>query len=106
MQTEDSGIKFITHAFNINDQIIRFSDVEGSTAVPTIVNEIVRGSYGLLRNKLIPGDVVVDVGAHVGVFSIIAALLYPGIKIYAFEPMPLNYMYLVKNVRTAGLWKR
>lgn len=36
-------------------------------------------------------DVFYDVGANVGIYSFYAAYLYPKMKIYAFEPMEVNY---------------
>jgi len=41
-------------------------------------------------------DVVIDAGAHVGVFSIKAAL--QGAKVFAFEPEPSNFEILKNNV--------
>lgn len=59
--------------------------------------------YGLHELDLQPGDVVFDVGAQVGVMSIYLALAYPGIKVYAFEPMPQNYSRLQRNIKANGV---
>ena len=49
--------------------------------------------------NIFPGDVVVDVGAHAGVFSVWAAQkAYQG-RVYAYEPDPENYRYLENNKR-------
>jgi len=46
-----------------------------------------------------PGDVVVDVGAHWGYFSLLAATLCTETgKVYAFEPHPKNFAMLAKNI--------
>lgn len=42
-------------------------------------------------------SIVIDVGAHIGSFSIIAARYAS--KVFAFEPVQSNYKMLVKNVR-------
>ncbi|MDP2926872.1 MAG: FkbM family methyltransferase [bacterium] len=47
--------------------------------------------------KIFPGDVVVDVGAHVGVFSVWAAQKAHQGRVYAYEPNPENYRYLENN---------
>lgn len=53
-----------------------------------------------LFEKLIePGMVIVDVGAHIGYYSLIAAKkTSPMGKVYSFEPAPSNYNILVKNI--------
>lgn len=49
------------------------------------------------------GDAVVDVGAHVGFFTLLAArLVGPGGRIHAFEPIPTNFDALDRNLRMNG----
>lgn len=49
-----------------------------------------------------PGDVVVDIGAHVGVVSLYLAKKYPFIKVYAVEPEPLHFACLERNIAMNG----
>ena len=60
-------------------------------------------SYRLDDIPFEDGDVVLDLGAHVGVVSIYLAKLYPGIKVFAFEPVPENYERLVRNIEANGV---
>lgn len=47
-----------------------------------------------------PGDVVFDVGANVGWFTLVLdALAPPGVDLFAFEPHPGNAALLAENVR-------
>ncbi len=57
----------------------------------------------LFKGTLKPGDTVLDIGAHFGYFSLIAAksVGQEG-KVYAFEPGPENFELLVRNVRLNG----
>jgi len=48
-------------------------------------------------NNLLPNSTVVDIGAHIGAFSI-NAHLHGAEKIYAFEPFQNNYEILIKNL--------
>jgi FkbM family methyltransferase len=41
--------------------------------------------------------VVVDIGAHVGEFTVCAAALWPEARIYAYEPYPPSYELLCRN---------
>jgi len=53
-----------------------------------------------LRNVLKPGDVFIDIGAHVGYFAEYAGRLVgrTGL-VFAFEPFPYNYELLSRNCR-------
>src|SRR5260370_4391252 len=54
----------------------------------------------LFRSIVKEGDVVVDVGANVGYFTLLAAKLTGSNgKVYAFEPEPRNYRYLLSNIQ-------
>ncbi|MFM2383934.1 MAG: hypothetical protein RIQ72_506 [Candidatus Parcubacteria bacterium] len=47
--------------------------------------------------KIEEGDIVLDIGAHIGGFSIIAAKM--GAKVYAFEPDKRNFSVLLENIK-------
>jgi FkbM family methyltransferase len=49
------------------------------------------------------GDVVVDLGASIGYFTLLAArLVGKEGKVYAFEPEPRNFLLLCKNIALNG----
>lgn len=52
-----------------------------------------------------PGEVLVDIGANVGMYSIYAAAV-AGCRVFAFEPEALNYAELNKNIFVNGLSDR
>ena len=57
----------------------------------------------LFRSEIHPGDVVVDVGANVGYFTLIAAQLVGDTgKVWAFEPDPDAFELLRRNVELNG----
>lgn len=51
-----------------------------------------------------PGDIIFDVGANVGIFSIYAAAL--GANVYSFEPNPEIFELLQRNIRANGFQDR
>ena len=61
--------------------------------------------YYLSRTAILrEGDIVVDIGAHVGVVSIFLAKKYPFIRVYAVEPEPTNFECLRRNIELNGAW--
>ena len=58
----------------------------------------------VLAQMMKPGKVFVDVGAHIGLFSIIAAKAAAGAgRIVSFEPDPVNRAVLTMNARANGV---
>lgn len=50
-----------------------------------------------------PGDVIVDLGANIGLFTLQVARINPICKIAAFEPLPENFSCLSRNIDNFGL---
>jgi hypothetical protein len=48
-------------------------------------------------------DIVLDIGAHVGLFALLAADANPGCEVYAFEPLPVNYDLLCANIEAGEM---
>ncbi len=65
---------------------------------------IVRGAYerdetAFVRRTLRPGDIAIDVGAHIGFFTIhMAALVGAGGRVHAFEPFDRNADLLERSI--------
>jgi FkbM family methyltransferase len=65
---------------------------------------IVRGQYEreeveFIRRHLKPGDIALDVGAHIGFFAIqMADIVGPGGRVYAFEPFDSNGELLERSI--------
>lgn len=49
------------------------------------------------------GDVILDVGAHLGWYSINFAMRYKNSKVYAFEPIKNTFDFLTKNIKLNNL---
>jgi FkbM family methyltransferase len=48
-------------------------------------------------------DVIIDVGAHIGLFSLYASQFCKNGLIYSFEPVPENYNLLIDNIKSNDL---
>ncbi len=58
----------------------------------------------ILKDALKPGMSVLDLGANIGVYSLIAAQsVGPTGSVYSFEPEPQNFQLLVRNLGENGL---
>lgn len=79
-----------SHRFTLNQIEFVFQDLASSDAVPIIIKELQRDCYGLHKIPFEAGDIVLDIGGHVGCFAIVLGRLFPEIQIYAFEPLPGN----------------
>jgi len=57
----------------------------------------------VVKEHIKEGNVVVDIGAHVGYYTLLfAQLVGPKGKVYAFEPDPVNFELLKKSVEING----
>jgi len=72
-----------------------FYYVEGEVAGP-------QDSYHLGAQKQSAMQIIVDIGANIGFFSISACKRFPKARIIAFEPHPANFRFLTHNLKAAG----
>ena len=57
----------------------------------------------LVKNEIKKGDVVIDIGAHIGYYTVLfAKLVGPKGRVFAFEASPTNFEILKKNVNVNG----
>ena len=57
------------------------------------------GKKKLFEKTIKPGSIVYDIGANVGIYTILSSILCGEAgKVYAFEPVPHNLKYLKKHI--------
>jgi FkbM family methyltransferase len=90
----------------IRRRVPLFFGASMEVVLPEVVSEQIH-SYGLFDDVVTwlalcaiePDDVVYDVGAHFGYFSLLfAALSLPSGRVYSFEPTPSTFEVLASNV--------
>jgi FkbM family methyltransferase len=65
------------------------------------------GTIKWLRDTLRPGDTFCDIGANVGLYSVVAGgLVGEAGQVQSFEPHPANVMSLMQNIQINGLTER
>lgn len=86
--------------------------LRGRWWLPTSRGKLLRiylGTYepeqtGLFERHVRPGDTVLDVGAHVGYYTVLSAVLAgPSGAVWSFEPNPTNAGFLRKHAEINGL---
>ena len=85
------------HVYFMKDGSILLS--RGNTDDRYIINEIyIKHIYNPCGFEIKEEDVIVDIGAHIGVFTIYASKKARNGKIYSFEPTTVNFNLLRKNI--------
>ena len=71
-----------------------------NAGLDVLLDEIFNDNYKIFDKGITfeSSDIVVDIGANVGAFSILLAKNFPDISIYAIEPVPVTYNLLCSNL--------
>jgi FkbM family methyltransferase len=70
-----------------------------ATADWQVLHEVVdRDEYAINQKNLSPDSVVIDIGAHLGSFAVLAATNAPEGMVFSYEPDPANFRLLTRNV--------
>jgi len=78
---------------------VKTEDVVGRHIYKYHVHEPILTAFLMRRLTLSPGDVIIDIGANIGWYSMLLQRLAPvGVSIFSFEPDPLNFELLCKNI--------
>lgn len=90
-------------------QVVRYGDIDVIYATPNVptrwrVDTIFTKEPETIEwiSGFQPHDVLVDIGANVGIYTIWAAKTR-GVRVYAFEPESQNYAVLYENIVLNGL---
>src|SRR5271166_2944809 len=90
------------HCFEISGIPLQIYDECHSLAAVIVAEELSNDAYAIGTLRLQHGDCVVDIGGHIGMFSVFLAKRFPGIRIYAYEPHPCNQELFRSNVQING----
>ena len=70
-----------------------------------LINEIFADNYKIFSQgiQFEDGDVILDIGANEGMFSIMMAKMFPMVKVVSFEPVPRTFFQMVRNIGLNGV---
>lgn len=91
--------KSIESSVCINGISFSVFDYEKSGTVAALKLEMDDDFYNIDSIPFEDGDIIIDIGANIGVVSMYAALKYPFIKIYAIESCILNYNNMLLGIQ-------
>lgn len=91
------------YSVKLGDTEFSISDLTTSMTVPFVLRELAADIYALNGRIFSDGDVILDIGANVGVVSIFLAKQLPNCTIYAYEPATLNFNRLCANLELNGI---
>ena len=69
-----------------------------SSDLDILVEVFIEKAYFPVGFEIHDNDIIIDIGAHIGMFSIYAAQFCKAGKIFCFEPLPDNFELLKSNV--------
>lgn len=95
--TKDSS--FVLHLRNGKHLKLRTN----STDIQAFVNVWIVEEYNAKNFNIRNDDVIIDIGAHIGLFSVYASQFCHYGKIMAFEPIKENYDILLENIHLNNL---
>jgi len=92
-----------THSFILNKIPLTIVDYAGSETPTLVYKDLLKNCYNIEKIHFLPGDIILDIGANVGLVCIYIAKRFPFTKVYAFEPIPENYKHLRTNLKLNGV---
>lgn len=89
----------ITKEYKFLDLNLKLTHQPEEHTVRLIQNEL-SGGYGKLFSiNFAYDDIILDIGANLGIISILLSKKFPTTKIYSFEASPINYENFLKNIK-------
>ena len=79
------------------------ADEDDTSGIGTVHGIFFRDDYCQKGLTIEEGDIVIDIGANIGIFSIYASLKAPKGKVYAYEPFKVHYKRLLDNLKANNL---
>ncbi len=81
----------VLHRYNIHGISLSAYDEADSMSADWVAWALLADDYRLQRMPFDEREIVVEIGAHIGLCALYLAKRWPGIAIYSFEPCPANF---------------
>jgi len=88
----------MTKTYTFENETLTLSCQDTEHTIGLIQNEL--STYkSLFKINFQKDDVILDLGANLGIISILLSKKFPFTKIYSFEASPINYDNFIKNIK-------
>ena len=77
--------------------------IKNSTDLMALTHVLLSGEYKRKNFEINEGDIIIDVGGHIGLFSLYASQFCKNGQIFTFEPMVENFDLLSENIKLNNL---
>jgi FkbM family methyltransferase len=84
------------HKFLNQNLILTYQSTEHTVS---LIQEEIPTYKSLFEINFQPEDVILDLGANLGIISILLSKKFPFTKIYSFEASPINFQNFTKNIQ-------
>ncbi len=74
-----------------------------STDLMALTNVWMMKEYEIEKFSISQDDIIIDIGAHIGLFSLLVSKLCSDGKIFSFEPIQNNFNLLIDNLKSNKL---
>lgn len=71
-----------------------------------VIENLILDQYGISRFSNLRIETVVDIGANIGTFMLLACETFKHARVVAFEPNTANFELLIENIKLNGLSER
>lgn len=91
-----SKVKFLTKT----GKKITIRVAKNSSDIHVLAEVFLENAYSGPRFEINENDIVIDIGAHIGVFTIYASQFCEKGKILCYEPLTENFQILIENIKS------
>jgi hypothetical protein len=83
----------------VGKKMLQFVSHKDDDSIPRFISEILADDgYNAARMKMLYSPFIIDIGANLGAFAILAYTINPSSTIVSFEPNPLTYIFFKWNL--------
>ena len=93
----------VLRSFFLGHELLFLTHHNDTTTPELVFHDLQRDMYNLPQHKVLAGDLILDVGGHIGVTAILLKILNPAARVVSFEPAPPSHFFFSLNLALNGM---